>query len=151
MNLSLNPKAFDRPLRFEWFDSEEGESWDFVLRSLMQEVSESSFEVSFVEDRVAETLEKIGVQKLQRHLEIKPIAQGIDLGLVELRWNFLQLPTNLKLRFYCCLVPDKALLVGLCFRRKRILETKPATKSAQNHDILEAINLAKIFAEREIF
>lgn len=150
MNLSLNPKAFARPLRFEWFESEEGETWEASLRSLISGLSISWFTTSLVEDRVAETIERIGVKKFQRHLEVRPIAQGADLGLVELRWNFYQLPTNLILRLYCCLVTDRALLVGLCFRRKRILETEAATREAQNRDILEAIGLSKRFNEQEI-
>lgn len=146
MNLSLNPKAFPRPLIFEWFVSEEGDTWEVSLQRCLKGLSVSQPEPSFVEDRVAETLELIGVEKLRRHFEIKPIAQAANLGLVELRWDFRQVPEGLKLRLYCSLLPEKSLLVGLCFRPKRILETASQTKSAQNKDILEAVRLSKKLA-----
>ena len=146
MNLSLNPKAFPGPLVLEWFASEEGDTWEVSLQRCLKKLSISQPELSFVQDRVAETLELIGLEKLRRHFEIKPIAQAADLGLVELRWDFRQIPEGLKLRLYCSLLPEKSQLVGLCFRPKRILETASQTKSAQNKDILEAIRLSKKLA-----
>lgn len=142
MNLSLNPKAFSGPLRFEWFVSDEGSTWELALQYLLARMEIEEFERLLVFNYVAETLTRIGRAKLRRHYEIRPISLGQDLSLVELRWTPAQLGQDVNLRMYAYVDYEKALLIGLCFRQKVIGVTHSDTTRLQNRDIQRAISLA---------
>jgi len=142
MNLSLNPKAFSGPLRFEWFVSEEGSTWELALEYLLGQMEIQEFESLLVFNYVAETLTRIGKAKLRRHYEIRPISLGQDLSLVELRWTPAQLGQDVNLRMYAYVDYEEARLIGLCFRQKVIGVTHSDTTRLQNRDIQRAISLA---------
>jgi hypothetical protein len=140
MNLSLNPKAFSGPLRFEWFVSEEGSTWQIALNRLLSGLALDELEQVLVEDLVGTTLERIGKEKFRRHFEIRPISMG--QSIVELRWLPHQLARGIHLRLYAYLDVEGGLLLGLCFRQKVIGRNQSETNQNQNQDILRAINLA---------
>lgn len=143
MNLSLNPKAFDRPLRFEWFTSEEGETWQLALESLLIGLGLKRYELILTMNYVAQTLNRIGKEKLRRHFEIRPIAIGEEHSLVELRWSPGHIDRGLSLRLYAYVDFEAACLVGLCFRQKVVGASPAETTQLQNIDISRAIDLAK--------
>ena len=143
MNLSLNPKAFDSPLRFEWFDSEEGGTWQLALDNLLRELGLDRYELILTLNYVAQTLNRIGKEKLRRHFEIRPIAIGEEHSLVELRWSPAQIGRGLNLRLYAYVDFEAACLVGLCFRQKVVGVSPSGTTHLQNIDISRAIDLAK--------
>lgn len=142
MNMSLNPKAFSGPLRFEWFVSEEGSTWQIALNRLLSDLELDEIERVLVEDLVGVTLGRIGKEKFRRHFEIRPISIGEDQSLVELRWLPQQLIRGMHLRLYAHLDIRGGRLIGLCFKQKTIGKDLAATKLIQNQDIFRAIDLA---------
>ena len=142
MNLSLDPRKFDRPLRFVWFSSAEGDSWREGLESALGSVKVSVYQSINIANTVSATLNRVGNERFRRHFEIKPIALGISQNLVELRWRIQATEPVIHLRLYCKLRVDEGELVGLCFRPKRLASSSGETLAFQNQDIRKALDLA---------
>lgn len=145
MNLSLNPRKLERPLRFVWFGSTEGKSWREGLESGLAEVLLTEYQFLNIANLVAATLSRVGNEKFRRHFEIKPIALGISQNLVELRWQIQTTEPVIHLRLYCKLRVDEGELLGLCFRPNRLASSRGETLDFQNQDIRKALDLALEF------
>lgn len=141
MNLRLDPLAFPEPLRFVWFLSEEGSSWQAALDIQLRKNQIEGLDADLVRSAVEQTITRVGIDKFRRHFDIRPISQGKHQGLVELRWKVEAAGHAYHWRLYATLLTEDSLFVGLCFRQKVITPDDSQTKNFQNQDILHALKL----------
>ena len=141
MNLRLDPLAFPEPLRFVWFLSEEGSSWQVALDSQLRKNQIEGLDADLVRSAVEQTISRVGIDKFRRHFDIRSISQGKHQGLVELRWKVEAAGHAYHWRLYATLLTEDSLFVGLCFRQKVITPDDSQTKNFQNQDILHALKL----------
>lgn len=139
--MRLDPLAFPEPLRFVWFLSEEGSSWQSALDIQLRKNQIEGLDADLVKSAVEQTISRVGIEKFRRHFDIRPISLGQHRGLIELRWKVEAAGHAYHWRLYASLLTQDSLLVGLCFRQKVITPDDSQTKNFQNQDILHALKL----------
>ena len=139
--MRLDPLAFPEPLRFVWFLSEEGSSWQAALDIQLRKNQIEGLDADLVRSAVEQTISRVGIDKFRRNFDIRPISQGKHQGLIELRWKIEAAGHAYHWRLYASLLTQDSLLVGLCFRQKVITPDDSQTKNFQNQDILHALKL----------
>lgn len=148
MNTNLDPSRFGDKLSFAWFPSIEGDDVSAGLDRALVALGLTSLDFDRVESQVLGVLDRIGVTAFRRHYEIRKVSLARNTHLYELRFLIPVLTDTLHLRLYLTLNHKASLVVGLCFREKRISGDPESTRELQNRDIAEALALAEqYFAE----
>ena len=150
MQLDLDPDKFSEQLSFVWLKSSEGETWQDALNKFLVDFQLAAALEAQIFAFVSSRLAKIGIQRFRRHFEIKRVLSASEISLMEIRWR-LDLPSGpLHLRLYCSLIAEKSLLVGICFRSKKLATSNLETRFLQNQDIEAAVNIFKSSSQKNM-
>lgn len=143
MNTNLDPSRFGDKLSFAWFPSTEGADLSGGLARALAELKLTSVIFDRVESQVLGVLDRIGVSAFRRHYEIRRLSFSQFPELYELKFLIPLSTDTFRLRLYLVVDHRANLVVGLCFRKKRISIDRENTRELQNQDIAEALALAK--------
>lgn len=145
MILNLDPTRFPGSLSFLWFISDEGPNRVEALGKVVRRLGFRSSQAIDIRAAVETTLNRIGSKKFELHFEVKRIVSFPELQLFELRWRLVVRESPLQLRLYFTLDVPESLVVGLCFREKKILGTSGETLASQQDDLEVASQLALLY------